>query len=241
VSEEMSIMMGVKVSGIVGARCLNSCGDGLVKLQAWSHSKSLCLTNQTLGVLIVDMHGALSVSNKMYSWSRSGFSPWRCALNKRLFSVYADRQSDEKTLCAFITPIVEFNSNEKLSLGRKYRDDAWIALHDMSRSELCWADMQAGERKFDLYGMKLWPQIFQVLLLCGATSTSGAHLKGSSIHLLQINKWSGPFSNFEFELVKLHMTAQIDTVEAILTCMDPVKHGLGATGCQVSECQFSET
>jgi hypothetical protein len=41
--------------------------------------------------------------------------------------------------------------------------------------------------------------------------------------------------------VKLHMTAQIDTVEAILTCMDPVKHGLGATGCQVSECQFSET
>lgn len=38
VFEEMSIMMGVKESGVLGARCLNSCGDGLVKLQAWIHS-----------------------------------------------------------------------------------------------------------------------------------------------------------------------------------------------------------
>jgi hypothetical protein len=35
--------------------------------------------------------------------------------------------------------------------------------------------MHVGERKFDLYGMKLLPQVFQVLLLCGATSTEKAH------------------------------------------------------------------
>jgi hypothetical protein len=38
VFEEMSIMMGVRESGTVEVRCLNSCGDGLVKLQEWSHS-----------------------------------------------------------------------------------------------------------------------------------------------------------------------------------------------------------
>ena len=69
-----------------------------------------------------DMHVALSVSNQIYSWSRSGFSPWRCELNKRLLSAYSDRQSDENTLCEFITPIVEFNFNEKLAMGR----NAWM-------------------------------------------------------------------------------------------------------------------
>ena len=69
-----------------------------------------------------DMHVALSVSNQIYSWSRSGFSPWRCELNKRLLSAYSDRQSDENTLCEFITPIVEFNFNEKLAMGRECLD-----------------------------------------------------------------------------------------------------------------------
>ena len=50
VFEEMSIMMGVRESGTVGARCLNSCGDGLVKVQAWGHSSfSPGQTEHTLG------------------------------------------------------------------------------------------------------------------------------------------------------------------------------------------------
>jgi hypothetical protein len=68
------------------------------------------------------MHVALSVSNQIYSWSRSGFSPWRCELNKRLLTAHSDRQSDENTLCEFITPIVEFNFNEKLAMGRECLD-----------------------------------------------------------------------------------------------------------------------
>jgi hypothetical protein len=69
-----------------------------------------------------DMHVALLVSNQIYSWSRSGFSPWRCELNKRLLSAYSDRQSDENTLREFITPIVGFNFNEKLAMGRECLD-----------------------------------------------------------------------------------------------------------------------
>jgi hypothetical protein len=72
---------------------------------------------------------------------------------------------------------------QQLTLGRKYRDDEWIVLHGMSRGELCWADMHVGERKFDLYGMKLLPQVFQVLLLCGATSTEKAHFNLSAMNL----------------------------------------------------------
>ena len=52
------------------------------------------------------------------------------------------------------------------------------------------------------------------------------------------NTWSDPFS--DLESVKLHMTAQIDNIEAILTEVDNVKHELGASNCQVSECQLSE-
>ena len=48
------------------------------------------------------------------------------------------------------------------------------------------------------------------------------------------NTWSDPFS--DLESVKLHMTAQIDNIEAILTEVDNVKHELGASNCQISEC-----
>ncbi|CAD6246662.1 unnamed protein product [Miscanthus lutarioriparius] len=60
-----------------------------------------------------------------------------------------------------------------------------------------------------------------------------------SIPLSPGNKWSDPFS--DFESVKLDMTAQIDRIGAILTDVDHVKHALGATSCQVSACEFSES
>ena len=43
--------------------------------------------------------------------------------------------------------------------------------------------MHVGERKFYLYGMKLLPQVIQVLLLCGATSTEKAHFNLSATNL----------------------------------------------------------
>jgi len=53
------------------------------------------------------------------------------------------------------------------------------------------------------------------------------------------NRWSEPFS--DFKSVKLDMTAEIDSLEAILTNVDHVTRELGATSCQVTACEFSET
>lgn len=68
--------------------------------------------------------------------------------------------------------------------------------------------------------------------------TKGARLEGSSIPLSPINTWSD--SSGDLDSVELHMTrAQICQVEASLTDEGNLKYDLGAAGCHLLGCIFS--